>query len=508
MEESRVKKTSINIISAFLLQFVKLALVFVNRIIFVKILGASYLGVNGLFSNVLGILSLADLGMTTALMYSLYEPLARNDKEKIKIYMNYFKKIYNIIALTVAVVGICLIPFLKYLVNLPENMPNIYLYYILLLANSVISYLFVYKTTLVSADQKSYLINKYDTIFQFVLFVAQILVLLLTKSFALYLAMNVICSLASNIVKVRKAEKIYPYLKENNIEKINKKEKNSIFENLKSLFLYKIGGVIQNNTDNILISIFVGTISVGYYSNYTTIINAITTFLTLIFTSLKASMGNYVVSKDKKSQLKMFNVLEIYNFWLVGFCAICFMALIPDFINICFGSEYVLSESLLICACLNFYTSNSRQVIWTYRETTGIFKKTKYITLVTAILNIFLSIIFGKIYGLAGIVGATVLSRMIYAWWKEPTVLFGDYFKTSPKQYYFNYIKRLALLCVIAGGVLAICNCISISNIYVLFIVKCIICCIVPTLCFYIIYRKSEAMTYLKDNVIKKFKRS
>ena len=174
MGQSRIKNTSRNFIYACILQIVKIAVVFGVRIVFVYKLGEEYLGVNGLFTNVIGILSLADLGMTTTLMYSLYKPLAENDETKIRIYINYFRKVYYIIALMITIVGIAIIPFLKYLVNLPSEMPNIYLYYILLLANSVISYLFVYKTTLLSADQKMYLINKYDIIFQFIMALLQV----------------------------------------------------------------------------------------------------------------------------------------------------------------------------------------------------------------------------------------------------------------------------------------------------------------------------------------------
>jgi len=507
MTSERVKNTGRNILFAFIFQFVKIFLVFINRIIFVKILGASYLGVNGLFSNILGILSLADLGMTTVLMYALYEPLAKNDTVKIQKYINYFKRVYNIIALAIAIIGILFIPFLQYLVNLPSNLPNIYIYYILLLSNTVISYLFVYKTTLVSADQKMYILNKYDTIFQFVLFVLQILMLILTKSFILYLLSNVVCTLFCNIVKVKKTEKIYPYLKEKNSSSLNKKEKANIFKNIKSLFLYKIGGVILSNTDNILISVIVGTITVGYYSNYATIIISIETFLTMIFSSIKASVGNYIVTEEKNSQIKIFNILEVYNFWIVSFCTICFIILIPDFIEICFGKDYVLSLGVLICITLNFYTSNIRQTLWAFRETTGIFDRTKYITLTTAVLNLVLSIILGKKFGLIGILSATVLSRMIYSWWKEPKIIFNEHFKASVSSYYINYIKRAILGGFICLAIYMIGNIMPISNIYIKFIIKCTLCVSIPTIIYYLIYKKSEAYTYLKENVLKKLKR-
>lgn len=504
MSQSRIKNTSRNFIYAVILQIVKIALMFIVRIVFVYKLGEEYLGVNGLFTNVIGILSLADLGITTALMYSLYKPLAENNEQKIKEYIAYFRKVYYVIALIITVLGLAIIPFLKYLVNLPSEMPDIYLYYILLLANSIISYLFIYKTTLLSADQKMYIINRYDIIFQFILSIMQIVVLVFWKSFIGYLVSNIVCTILSNIVKAKKTDEIYPYLKQNSQTTLSKQERKQIFSNLFSLSFYKIGGIIQTNTDSIITSIFVGTVAVGYYSNYSTIILSVTTFLTMVFTSLKASVGNYLVFKKEEEQLKLFNMLEVYNYWLVAFCSICFIVLIPDFINICFGEDYILSFAVLIWAVLNFYTSNIRQSLWTYRETMGVFKKTKYVTIITAIINIGLSILLGYFFGLAGIIAATVIARMIYAWWKEPLVIYKDYFKSSSMPYFITYIKRLTLLFGITAIVYLLANIISVDNIYIQFLLKCLICIIIPSIIFFIIYKNSEALSYLKSNLLKR----
>lgn len=507
MNDSRIKNTGKNIIFSFAFQFLKILLVFINRIIFVRVLGVAFLGVNGLFTNILTFLSLADLGMSTAMMYSLYEPLAKKDEKKIIDYLDYFKRAYRIIAFCIFALGIFLIPFLKFIVNLPDDMPDIYIYYILLLINTVSSYLFIYQTTLVSADQKNYILNKYDIIFQFVLFILQTLALLLTKNFAFYLIAQIICTVFSNIVKVSISKKMYPYLKKNNSQQLSVKEKKKIHNNVFSLFFYKLGGIITTNTDNILISIFVGTISVGYYSNYYTIVASITTFLSMIFNAVKASLGNYIVKRKKQEHYHMFEILEVYNFWLVCFCSICFLVLIPDFIRICFGEDYVLSFSLLVWVVLYFYVSNVRQTIWAYRETTGIFNKTKYIALVTAFLNLVISIIFGYFWGLEGIIFATSLAHLCYSWWKEPLIIFRDYFHKSPKIYYINYIKRFSVFLLISAITFGIVYLIDISNIYLLFLVKMIISATVPILLLILLYRNSDAMKYLK-NIIVEWKRN
>jgi len=503
MSKSRIKNTKKNFSFAFIFQLIKILLTFINRIIFVRILGATYLGINGLFNNILNVLSIADLGITTAMMYSLYKPLSTNDEKKIAAYVNFFKKVYNLIALFIFIVGIAMIPFLKYLVNLPNNVDGIYLYYILMVINTVVTYLFIYKTTLLSADQKMYIISKYDTFFQILLFILQVLILVITKNFALYIISNSLCTILSNIFKVKKTKQLYPYLNKFKDAKLNKIEKNNVFSNVKSLFLYKIGGVIQNDTDNILISIFVGTIAVGYYSNYSMIILTITSFLTTIFVSIKASLGNFINVKEKQEQLEMFKILEILNFWIVGFCSICFMILIPNFIETFFGKEYILHNSVLIFSVLNFYTSNIRQTLWMYRETTGIFNNSiKYVTIITAILNIFLSIILGKFWGLSGIICATIISRIIYAWWKEPKVIFNSYFNVSSRGYFKNYLLRLIYVIFIYFIINFICTYIIIDNLILKLIINGIITVLLSIVLLIIPYANNNVMKYVK-NIVK-----
>lgn len=501
--ESRSKKVGRNIVFATIYQILKLFLAFVIRIIFVRKLGVEYLGVNGLFSNLLTIFSLADMGITTAMMYNLYKPLSENDELKIARYISYFGKMYRIIAIIIAIVGILFIPFLHLIVNLPENMPNIYLYYILLLLNSVLSYLFVYKTTLLMADQKMYIINKYDIIFYIILFILQLGVILYTESFALYLTCNVICTFLGNVFKVKETNKLYPYIKKREcIEPLTADEKKSIFSNVKSLFYYKIGGIIQSNTDNILISIFVGTIVVGYYSNYTMIILQCTSFITLIFSALKSSVGNYLVTETSNHKYEMFNMLETFNYWLVGVSTILFFVLIPDFIILCFGKEYLLSNVLLCFLVMNYYTSNIRQTLWTFRESSGIFEKTKHITLVTSAFNFVLSIIFGYFYGITGIVFATVLSRMLYAWWKEPYIIYKDIFKENHLEYYKTYIKRLLLTLGAMYILNFILSFIKFDSIFIQLIIKSIISLTIISALFFAIYKNSIAFKYIKNKFL------
>ena len=252
------------------------------------------------------------------------------------------------------------------------------------------------------------------------------------------------------------------------------------------------------------ISILIGTITVGYYSNYNTIILQVTSFITLIFTALKSSVGNFVTETESDSQYNMFEIIEVYNFWIVSICAIYFFTLMPDLIELLFGKEYLLSTFFLISIILNFYTSNIRQTLWIYRETTGVFSKTKYITLITAIINLILSIVFGIYFGIAGIVMATVISRMIYAWWKEPKIIYKEIFNKSPKKYYVTYIIRLLLMVVICTILWLIFKSFNIENLLISIIVKFAITSILVLIIYIILYRKNKAFSFLKEKFINK----
>lgn len=503
MSESRLKKSSINAGVALLQNVFSLLLTFVSRIIFVKVLDASYLGINGLFSNILNILALADLGMSTAMMYSLYKPIADHNTTKIAALIGFYRKVYILIASAVLTFGLLLIPFLKYIVNLDQSIDHLYIYYILALFNVVISYLFVYRTTLLDADQKSYILSYCVIFFKFITFILQIMVLIFTHNYLLYLLVAVLIGLISNITQNRITLKIYPFLNDKPV-KLNSEERNEILKNVSSSFIYKFCATVQNNTDNILISIFVGTLYVGYYSNYSLITGTIVTIISVIFTAIKSSVGNMVATSSisKKHELKTFWTLEMVNYWIVVFCSSSFICLFQDSIELFFGSDYLLSFSVVIAIVLNFYTSNIRQTIWAYRETTGIFKQTKHITGVTALINVVLSVILGYHLNTFGIIIATVMSRMIYAWWREPQILFTMYFKCSSKHYFYKYIVRAVFAGIIIFITYFICGLVQFENPILRLLFKIGICTIVTNLLLFLLLFTTQEFKDLKTRLI------
>ena len=314
---SRTKNSIRNMTFGITTQCIVLLINFISRSIFIYVLGIEYLGINGLFSNILSILSLADLGMGTAMMYSMYNPLANRDEKKLAALTRYFKRIYIIIAFSITVIGLALLPFLRDLVILEQPIKYLELYYLLFLADSVASYLFSYKTLIIYSDQKMYLLKMYSFAFVIIKFLVQTVIIFTTHNYILYLTIQVICTFLSNMCSAKKADKIYPYI--NKEETLEDSEKKKIFSDIKAIFLYKIGGVILNSTDNIIISVIIGTIFVGYYSNYTMIVNSILIFTTTIFNSIHSSVGNLNTSNDREYQYKIFNTLNFAAFWIFHF---------------------------------------------------------------------------------------------------------------------------------------------------------------------------------------------
>lgn len=501
--KTRKEKIAVNIASAASLTVLKMLMSFVTRIIFLKILNESYLGINALFTNVLGVLSLADLGVYTAMMYSLYKPLAENDTEKIASLIAYFKRIYTAIASVVFLVGVALIPFLPYIINLEEEIPYINIYYFISLMSTVISYLFVYRSLLISADQKEYVVNNISWMFRIIMFVANVVVLIATQNYILYLLSTFFVSLTNNLFINLRAMKMYPYLRQK-AKPLPAEDKRKIKEDVKDLFLYKFSATLVNNADNILTSILVSTVMVGLYSNYLMIVTYVSTFVNIVFNQLKATLGNKFATDrdDLAEQLKLFYVIEYINFWIVGFCSIAFFVLFNDFIELAFGVQFVLSYGVVGAVVLNFYTTYIRQTVGTFRQTLGVFKQMRYITLVTAAINLGLSLVLGYFMGLFGILMATAFATMLYAFWKEPLVLFAQCFKTSSKQYFVNYFIN-ALRCLVAGGITyyAVAR-VGVSNAYLAFGCKVIISAILPNAIFLLMTFRTKEFGYIKQALL------
>lgn len=431
----------------------------------------------------------------------MYGALADKDENKLTGLTKYYKKLYNIIAIVIFILGVALIPFLQYIVKLDTPIPNLELYYFIFLLEVITSYLFVYKTSIVIADQKEYKLKFITMFFAIARILFQIMILLFTKNYLLYILSKIIFLFFENFIKSYFATKWYPYINEKH--EISKNEKKEIWGNIKSLFYYKFGAVILSNIDNILISVIVNTATVGLYSNYNMVISQISSFTSLMFTTIHSSIGNLNAVADEKTKYFIFKVLDFMAFWIFSFCSICFIVLFNDFILLMFGTEFVLSVSVVVASVLNYYLQGLLHPVWCFRYTTDMFKYVKYTMIYASIINIVLSIILGKYWGLFGIILATIFSRLFSSAWYEPYILFKKLFQKSSKSYFCGKLKgfilfiiTLILTIILAGQTV---KTLRISNLMWGFIVKMGVCLIIPNLVFLILLRKKEEFVYLRD---------
>ncbi|NLE64288.1 MAG: oligosaccharide flippase family protein, partial [Bacteroidales bacterium] len=443
-KSSRSVNASKNAISAILNKFCILCLTFISRKFFIDIIGVEYLGIHGLFANILTLLSMADLGLGSAMNVSLYKPIANNDSKKTAALLNYYKKVYYYIALVIAIIGLSLTPFLHHIITLETPIPYIHLYYIVFLSNTVISYLFVYKSSIIKADQKNYLVNRVDVVMNIVRVVLKIISILTLGSFLVYILLDVVGTLFHNLVVSHIANKQYPFI--NAKEPLSVEDRKAVFSNISSIFIYKIATSFLNGTENIIISMFVGTVYVGFYSNYYTITHNIIIFVALLFNALTPSIGNLIATSGAKKNYAVFKTMQMLSFWMSGFFSIGLLLLTQDFIQLWIGQKYQLDNITLLAIVLNTFFSICMRPIWAFREGTGMYRQIKYIMLFTAVLNLVLSILGAKNFGLSGIIFASVISKFSTYFWYEPNILFKSFFNKKVFSYYLDYFFNFLLM--------------------------------------------------------------
>lgn len=476
---------------------------FITRTIFIKTLGNEYLGINGLFTNVLYILSFAELGVGHAITYCMYKPIANKDNEKVKSLLKLYKKFYNIIGIIVFGVGVLLIPFLPYIIKeMPDIEENLILIYLLYLLETSISYFFSYKKSIITVNQQDYICDVVRLCLTVTKSIIQMIVLLTLKNYTIYLLIYVLSTIFTNVVVAIIADKKYPYILEKNVEELPEKEKGDITKNVKSLMLYKISKVSLSGTDNIIISALVGITAVGIYSNYSLIISAVSGFTYLILSGAISSIGNANAIENAEKKEELMKEILFISTWLYGFISICLANLLNPFITIWLGEEYLLTIDIVIATVLYILVDGAEFASHTYVSTLGYFKETQYSALTCAILNILLSLILGKKFGLFGIFIATSISKILTTSWYDTYVIYKYEFLKSAKSYYIKHIK--SLLAVAINFVI----CYFVNSLYngdsvLMFILKCINTAVLSNLIFILMFYKTKEFKSVVNRFLK-----
>lgn len=443
--ESRLKNSIRNSAFGLFAEVTTLILGFIVRSVFVSTLKEDYLGVNGLFTNILQVLSFAELGIGNAIVFSLYKPIREKDTDKIRQYVSFYKTTYRIIGAVVAVLGLALIPFLNVIiVDKPDIPDNLVIIYFLYLANTVLSYFSVWKRTFMTANQERYIGTVVEQIFTIIQVIVQIILLKITHNFILYLATMIICNQVRNIVIAYICSRRYPVVNEKPGQDLTKEEKKSIFDNVKALLVYKLSGVMLGSTDNILIQAIINFRSVSLYSNYSMITVAFRTLANQLLNGITASVGDLNAGDDNKAKENVFFKLLFVSFWLYGLLYVGFTSTVNSLIGVWLGNDFTLPTDIVLAIAFSFYVEGMQFAGFTYRTTMGLFRESVAAPVISAVLNIVLSVMLGYKMGMSGIFIATAVSRLATTTWVDGYLVFKKRLNKSPIKFFGVYVFYLA----------------------------------------------------------------
>lgn len=453
MQESRTQKTTRNLVTGFLNRGVEIGFPFLIRTAILRALGAEYTGLIGLFSSILEVLNIANLGFDTSIVYCLYEPMAKNDKEKIRYYITIYKKVYNIVGTIVLLCGMVLLPFLPRLIkgSYPETI-NIYFLYILYLLNSAISYfLFAYKSSLLIADQRKDVSNNIRTAVGVIRYTLQFLVILFTKNFYVYVIVQIGGTVLSNLLIQVETTKRYPDLICNSHQKL--KLPDDLKKQTGALLIGRICDTCRNSFDSIIISMLFGLIMTTIYGNYYYIYSAVYGLMLVVATAVSASIGNSIACKTPKENFVIFRKVQFLYSALSGLCTVCLVGMYQPFMTIWAGNNLMLSDNDMFLFCLYFYLINMCNIRNQYINGTGMWDKLKLNYIMEAVSNLILNFVLGKFFGITGIVLATIITIFFYNYFLRTHKLFKTYFISENEIIYHRDQLKYFSIVVLAGTV-------------------------------------------------------
>ncbi|MCR2048498.1 oligosaccharide flippase family protein [Acetatifactor muris] len=484
-------------------QIIILILNFLTRTVFTKCLASEYLGITGLFSNVLSILSLSELGIGSAIVYALYRPFAEDNQDKIRALIRFYKKAYSYIGTVIFFLGVALIPFLPYLIKEKNTSVNILIIFALYLFQSVISYWFLaYRSAMLTASQNEYVITLVNCLCTVCMCVFQMTVLLCFKgqdiALYLYIFIQVLSNIAMNGIISYVVGKKYPYINSREESRLEQIEKQGIFRNVFGLSLYRITSTINSSADSIIISSFVNITSVGLYSNYTLLQLAVVRILGVIYNPLTASIGNLNVTESKEKNKFIFDCLNLMSFWTYGFCSICLFILLNPFIGgIWLGKEWLLDEKTVAAFVIKFLIDGLLAAVIKFREAAGLFYNARIRYLLSVVINVSTSIFFvyNMKLGIFGVLVGSILAELLTLA-IDPIIVFKYVFQKKAASFYFTYFKYLLIILattVLLRFITGLYNSYSILG----FAVSLMICMILPNLIWFLLFRNTEEFKYL-----------
>lgn len=506
---SRTKNSVLSVLTGFSGQSLSILVNFVCRTVFIKTLGVEYLGINGLFSDILSMLSLAELGFDTAISFRLYKPIAEKNEEKAREYLAFFRTVYIIIGCVIFLFGTALIPFLHYFIAdydtlrvLKINAPLVFLLF--LIQNTSSYFFFAYRSIVLRVDQKQYVLDVVGAAITIVSGIIKILVLVIFKDFIAYIVTALSFVIIQNLVCAYIAKINYPTLFVKSRNKITREERKELFKDCGALFVYKINGVVMKATDNVVLSSFIGLVIVGRYSNYVLIFSAFRKILHSVYQAVKASMGNLFVTSDIEKKYFFFEVMNFVSIILYGMAGLWLTVSCNDFIRIWVGSEFEIPQPLPLLLGIELILTGLKENLAQIRHVSGVFKQMWFRPVIGSIINLTASVILVRYIGVLGVVVGTILAAIFANLLVDPVVIHKNSFSNyrHASFYYKKNLCYLVVLGVIFSLTIFLCNSIKVDNtVLKVFIDTLFSFCSVPII-FSTLYWKSDICVYLRKKLL------
>ncbi|MCC8016927.1 MAG: oligosaccharide flippase family protein [Clostridiales bacterium] len=498
MQMNRTKNAARNMIWGAVEKIASLVLPFLTRTVLIKVLGAEYLGLNSLFTSILSVLSISELGIGTAIVFSMYKPIAEYDNDMLCALLNAYKKIYYVIGTIILAAGVIIIPFLPKLIkdSYPADI-NLYVLYSIYLFNTVVGYyLFAYKAALFSAFQRNDLASKRSAAVSVASNVFQILLLLTTHNYYTYVLVVPLATIITNIANAYLANKMFPKIKCRG--SLSKETKHGIKKRIVGLLSFKIYTVVFTSVDTIVISAFLGLTPLTVYDNYYYVQSSIIGFLTIITASVTAGIGNKMVTCSIKENYTDFKNINFINAWLVGWCSVCLFCLYQHFMQWWVGKDLVFPFSTMALMVFYFLLPRITTITYTYREAAGLWWEDRFRPLAATAVNLVFNIILVKLIGMNGALISTLMCTVLINVPWGSAILFKNYFKSSPLPYFGKTLLYIGVTSAAGAVTYAVCGLLP-SEGFIYMIIKGVICCIVPNLIFLLVYRKMPEFKYAKQ---------
>ncbi len=505
---NRVKNATRNIIWGIVNKVVILMLPFITRTLFIYTLGTLYLGLNGLFTSILQVLNISELGINSAITFSMYKPLAEGNTKQVNELLSFYRLCYRIVGFVILGIGLCLIPFLPNLISgkIPSDI-NIYILYLIYILGTFFTYeLFAYRMALLTAIQRNDIISKIGMFWSFIQFLLQVIILFYFKNYYLYVIISNLTPIFNNLTCAYICKRKYKNYKP--IGNINKETLCEIRKKVQGMIFQKIGGVVLTSVDSIVISSFLGLQTLAMYQNYYFVITSLFSILAVIMSSITAIVGNSIVLESKKKNYLDFTKFNFLYVWISGWFSVCILCMYQTFIELWVGEELLFPYYMVVLFSLYFFIHKWCDMLYIYQDACGIWWESRWVPIIATIINLILNITLVNIIGLAGILISTIISVAFIYDIGYAKVLFNVYFeKELLYKFLYKQLFYLLSICISALITILVCSGLNLSNLWIKFILNGLVCTLLPNSILILLWRKLPEFSISKQFVLEIFKK-